>query len=264
MVNEVKEAQHIWFDGVDKRLLEETKQPVPGNQNNLLTQTPLLPYSSFSKNKIRSQQSTSKEENKKKKKKVYTKPNSGITHELAIDCEMVECNHSRSVLARVSIVNLFGYTILDKYVAPPTKVTDYRTRWSGIRPKDLINASSFESVQKEVADIIKGRIVVGHAVHNDFTVLKLTHPPQDVRDTSIYYKYLFEGKTPSLKRLTEKLLGIKIQSGSHDSVQDAQATMRLFVLARDKWNTQSVTKQIKQPPKKQTKKRIKTFFVNTA
>ena len=42
-----------------------------------------------------------------------------------------------SVLARVSIVNKFGHTLLDKYVKPREKVTDYRTHVSGIRPSDL-------------------------------------------------------------------------------------------------------------------------------
>ena len=43
-----------------------------------------------------------------------------------------------SMLARVVIVNYFGNTILDRYVAPVEKVVDYRTKVSGITPQLLL------------------------------------------------------------------------------------------------------------------------------
>ena len=60
---------------------------------------------------------------------------------LAIDCEMVGLgiNGSESSLARVSIVNFHGAAVLDAYVGQKERVVDYRTRWSGIRPKDIAN-----------------------------------------------------------------------------------------------------------------------------
>ena len=45
----------------------------------------------------------------------------------------------QSALARVTIVNYYGVTILDKYVRPIERVTDFRTEISGITPKLLIN-----------------------------------------------------------------------------------------------------------------------------
>lgn len=44
-----------------------------------------------------------------------------------------------STLARVSIVNYHGCTILDRFVRPREKVTDYRTWVSGVREEDLRN-----------------------------------------------------------------------------------------------------------------------------
>ena len=44
-----------------------------------------------------------------------------------------------SMLARVSIVNSFGDTVYDSFVAPMQKVVDYRTEFSGVRPVNLIN-----------------------------------------------------------------------------------------------------------------------------
>jgi RNA exonuclease 4 len=46
-----------------------------------------------------------------------------------------------SLLARVSIVNVYGNAVYDKYVLPTEPVTDYRTRWSGIREGDLVPGS---------------------------------------------------------------------------------------------------------------------------
>ena len=53
---------------------------------------------------------------------------------------------------------------------------DYRTHVSGVRPQDLRHAKSFKFIQKEVAALIKDRIVVGHAVHNDFKVRRPRRP----------------------------------------------------------------------------------------
>ena len=57
---------------------------------------------------------------------------------------------------------------------------------SGVRPADLASAPSFVTVQKEVADLIQGRLLVGHALHHDLKVLFLDHPKKMIRDTSRY------------------------------------------------------------------------------
>ena len=44
-----------------------------------------------------------------------------------------------STLARVSVVNYFGAVLLDEFVRQKERVTDWRTQWSGIRAKDMIN-----------------------------------------------------------------------------------------------------------------------------
>lgn len=60
---------------------------------------------------------------------------------MAIDCEMVGVgsNGSQDLLARVSVVNYFGQVLLDAFVTPSQRVTDWRTQYSGIRPADLLN-----------------------------------------------------------------------------------------------------------------------------
>ena len=58
-----------------------------------------------------------------------------------MDCEMVGVGDDgkESILARVSIVNQYGCCIYDKFVKPTERVTDYRTKISGVRRADLLN-----------------------------------------------------------------------------------------------------------------------------
>ena len=158
---------------------------------------------------------------------------------VAMDCEMVGVGPqgSRSVLARVSLVNYHGHVLLDEYVKPMETVTDYRSWVSGIHPHHLRDASDFKLVQNKVFSILKGKIVVGHAIKHDLDVLMLDHPRTDIRDTSTYlpFKKYAKGRRPALKKLASALLGIDIQGGEHSSVEDAKVTMMLFKKVKTEW-----------------------------
>ncbi|KAM4526144.1 RNA exonuclease 4 [Fundulus diaphanus] len=166
----------------------------------------------------------------------------GLTRVVAIDCEMVGVGPSGedSILARVSLVNMFGKCIYDKYVKATEEVTDYRTAVSGIRPEDIKDGEDIRTVQREVADILQGRIVVGHAIHNDLKILLLDHPKKMIRDTQKYkpFRRIAKSGRPSLKVLCKEVLNVKVQQGEHSSVQDAQATMRLYTLVKKQWESE--------------------------
>ena len=72
----------------------------------------------------------------------------------AIDCEMVGggAQGQVSLLARCSVVSYDGDVIFDEYIKPDQPVTCYRTRWSGIRPKHLVNAMPFQEAKKQVTE----------------------------------------------------------------------------------------------------------------
>jgi RNA exonuclease 4 len=156
---------------------------------------------------------------------------------LALDCEMVGTGpppHTDDLLARVSLVNFHGEQVYDSFVLPPGKarVQDYRTHVSGVTPWHLRTeyARPFAAVQKEVAELLRDKILVGHALKKDLEALQLTHPKRDVRDTSRYAPFRVEsrGKPPALRNLARSELGLVIQTGEHSSVEDARATMALF------------------------------------
>ena len=164
-------------------------------------------------------------------------------HIVALDCEMVGVGETkRSALARVSIVNYDGTVAYDQYVKPNQEITDYRTRWSGIRKSDMLRAISMQQARKEVLAIIHNKLVVGHALKGDFEVLQINLPSTLRRDTA-KFRWLRQlanirmEVTPSLKTLATMILHKSIQNGEHCSVEDARTAMELYRLVSRKWES---------------------------
>lgn len=170
------------------------------------------------------------------------KENVTIGKYVALDCEMVGVGvKERSALARVSIVNFHGHQIYDSYVKPKELVTNWRTPISGITPRSMRKARDLKDVQETVASILKDRIVIGHSLGNDFRVMHLSHPKRDLRDTSTLseFRRFSNNRTPSLKLLAQKVLGVEIQSGQHSSLEDARAAMLLFRRYKSSFDAES-------------------------
>lgn len=58
-------------------------------------------------------------------------------------------------------------------------------------------------------------------MQGDLAVLKLSHPREKIRDTSLYEPFrgtYSAGKTPSLKKVVKGELDVVIQIAEHDSV----------------------------------------------
>eukprot|EP01026_Neomeris_dumetosa_P028226 TRINITY_DN2286_c0_g1_i1.p1 TRINITY_DN2286_c0_g1~~TRINITY_DN2286_c0_g1_i1.p1 ORF type:complete len:521 (+),score=98.51 TRINITY_DN2286_c0_g1_i1:444-2006(+) len=168
----------------------------------------------------------------------------GVTRVLALDCEMVGVGFlgGQSVVARVTIVNDYGNVIYDEHVQPKMRVTDFRTRWSGVRPADLRSAVDFEEMQKKVAGMLEGKILVGHALQNDLKVLQLSHPKRFTRDTSRYPPLMYRKgsrlRPKSLKQLAWEQLQLKIQENEHSSAEDARTALYIYHKFRDTWEVQ--------------------------
>lgn len=160
------------------------------------------------------------------------------TNAVAMDCEMVGVGSdgSRNALARVTLVNAWGNAIYDEYVRPLEVVSDFRSNISGVRAHHLKKAKDLWNVQKEVSELIKGRILVGHALQNDLKVLFLSHPKKDIRDTSVYKPLRSkEGRPRALRDLAAEILGVKIQQKEHCSVEDARAALFLYQRFKKEW-----------------------------
>ncbi|KHN99305.1 RNA exonuclease 4 [Metarhizium album ARSEF 1941] len=160
---------------------------------------------------------------------------------VGLDCEMVGVGQGahESALARISLVDFHGRQIYDSYVKPTERVSDWRTAVSGVSQREMRFAREFEDVQREVSDIIKGRILVGHDIKHDLDVLKLSHPLRDIRDTAKHhaFKKYGHGRKPSLRVLARELLAMEIQEGAHSSTEDARVTMLIFRRYKSSFDT---------------------------
>ncbi|WVR06736.1 hypothetical protein IAU60_003770 [Kwoniella sp. DSM 27419] len=152
---------------------------------------------------------------------------------------MVGCRLGQA-LARVGLVDHTGAVIYESFVfVHPDNVTDYRTSSSGVRREDLVDAPTFEHVRVTVRRLIQGKILVGHALFNDLAALKYKQQWEMFRDTALYLPLrelvpCHFGQYPSLKRLAKAVSGINIQTSNkgHDPVEDARATMAIFLSVR--------------------------------
>ncbi|XAR68301.1 Exoribonuclease II [Bertholletia excelsa] len=194
-----------------------------------------------------------------------TSSDCSLTDSIAMDCEMVGVSPqgNKSALGRVTLVNRWGNVVYDEYVCPVDRVVDFRTKISGIRPRDLRKAKEFGVVQKKVAELIKGRILVGHALRNDLKALLLSHPRKDIRDTSEYQPFLKEGRSRALRHLAAEFLGVKIQNGEHCPVEDARAAMLLYQKNKREWE-KNVKDFIRLKQKQKKRKQKKKLEANEA
>lgn len=159
---------------------------------------------------------------------------------LAIDCEMVAKAGrpgNNDMLARVSLVDINGTCIYDKYVLPTHKIVDYRTHITGIDETKLVNAVPLGLVKREVEYITKGRVLVGHDLYKDLCLLDLNPPDVLKRDTSLFIRFrMYNAGRPKLRDLAKHFLGITIQNRAHCSVEDAAACMELYRFYKEKWD----------------------------
>mmetsp|Transcript_20054 Transcript_20054/g.29490 ORF Transcript_20054/g.29490 Transcript_20054/m.29490 type:complete len:370 (+) Transcript_20054:77-1186(+) len=190
------------------------------------------------------------EEEKKRKKYEDSISEEEKAKYVALDCEMVGigAGGKQSALARVSVTDWNDNVIIDTFVQVPDRVTDFRTWVSGVRAKDIKmtnrNAMELNACRRKVGEILKNKILVGHSLKNDFAALMLDHPKSEIRDTA-KYKPLMRAtgkgggklRPRKLRDLVKEYIGLEIQKEgeAHTSVEDSQATMRLYKAVRDKW-----------------------------
>ena len=165
---------------------------------------------------------------------------------MALDCEMVQTTKGQ-ILAHVSIVDSEGKSLYNTYVKPPrgAHITNLLTQYSGITSiRQLTHHSNptFHEVQEQVKEILKDKIVVGHALINDFKALRLNKADYEIRNTAETPFFMQFNKVTGrlqprkLQALAHEFLGRKIQDGTHDATEDALAALNLYKGYADRWN----------------------------
>ena len=70
-------------------------------------------------------------------------------------------------------MNYNGCVLYDQYVKPDGQITNYRTWVSGVTPIHIKNAKPFKEAKEEAHRILRNKIIVGHSLNHDFSVLEL-------------------------------------------------------------------------------------------
>jgi len=143
--------------------------------------------------------------------------------------------------SRVSICNFRGVPLLECYVVPTMAVTDHRTSTTGITAAHLCSAGAakFSDVQREVAELIKDKVVVGHSLWNDLSVLGIPHPAVNTRDVGLYQPFRNALRSSNqlvrLPTLTFHLMGRKCQEGQQNPMENARAALDLYRSHANEW-----------------------------
>lgn len=144
----------------------------------------------------------------------------------AMDCEMVETENG-SELARISIVDHNYKPVYNHLVLPLAPVTNYLEEITGLSPQTFTQfpCKTLSEVLGDLRKLIDSEtILVGHSLENDLIALGLIH--EKVVDTSVLFLTDSGGKQ-GLKSLAYHHLKLKIQNGTHDSIEDAKVALAL-------------------------------------
>lgn len=154
----------------------------------------------------------------------------------SLDCEMCRTTSGELEVTRVTLVNEREEVVIETFVHPENRITDYLTEYSGVTADDLRDVvTRVSDVRQLVKSVLPAdAILVGQSLEQDLRKLRLTHPY--VIDTSVIFNLSGTRQVKaSLKFLAKRFLSMDIQSGyGHCSREDAIAALRLVQLKLEK------------------------------
>lgn len=153
---------------------------------------------------------------------------------------MVEVNHTTNEVARLCAVDfLTGSVLIDTYVMPTGKITDYRTQYSGVTPSLLSTMAlrrralnGWAAARAELFKFIdESTILIGQSLHHDLDVLRVVH--FNVIDTAIITQMAVDkecNRRWGLKTLCSAFLEREIQNKKtgHDCLEYVFATREVL------------------------------------
>ncbi|KAI0673399.1 hypothetical protein C8Q78DRAFT_969183 [Trametes maxima] len=147
------------------------------------------------------------------------------------------------MIARVAVVDYRGQTVFCTFVLPTTTVTDYRTTMTGIQASDLQQAfpgraMDWNDVQQRVAQLLRDKILVGHMLWQDLSVLGIPHPAVATRDVALYQPFrnaLKANQALGLQTLMWHLMRRRVQETHVCALENARAALDLYRSHSEEW-----------------------------
>lgn len=153
--------------------------------------------------------------------------------------ERVVINPKRQGIGRVSVLRVGGedegIPFIDDYITINEPIVDYVTQFSGLEEGDLDpGRSKHAPVSLKIAYkklwllLNLGCIFVGHGLKSDFLEINVYVPKDQIIDTVELFRQRDNPRTLRLALLAELLLREEVQTGNHDSIEDARTALRLW------------------------------------
>jgi RNA exonuclease 4 len=172
-----------------------------------------------------------------------------VTELMAFDCEFSKKNcHATGVNTnmpgRVSVTNSKGEVVYDVFAYHPYKRghhywTEKRHKGFGCYEEDVKRshgARPIAEVEENLHYLFQDAVMIGHATKNDLGLFEGWVfdgvPFRDTQEADEYREYASPRSPygPALRNLARYALGYEIQGKEHSSVEDARATMELYLL----------------------------------
>lgn len=159
--------------------------------------------------------------------------------EITADGTKVTTNPKRNGLGRVSVLRVGGedegIPFIDDYIAIKEPIVDYVTQYSGIEEGDLDPSRSKHALvslkiaYKKLWLLLNiGCIFVGHGLGKDFLEANMHVPKEQIIDTADLFLQRDNPRRLRLAMLAELLLREEVQTGNHDSIEDARTALLLW------------------------------------
>jgi len=180
---------------------------------------------------------------------------------VSFDCEMGYTVNGMELIRLTAVSWPEGEALLDVLVRPLGTVLDLNSRYSGVHPKDFLDAKPYDeragscnelrivnSPQEARKLLFKllspSTPLIGHAIENDLNTTRIVH--SKIVDTVLLFPHPTGlPRRRALKALTKQILGRDIQTGhgaaGHDSKEDAIATGDLV-----RWQVAKKWKEMKR------------------
>ncbi|KAJ7783119.1 hypothetical protein B0H16DRAFT_1671227 [Mycena metata] len=137
-----------------------------------------------------------------------------------------------------------GQSLLDVFVRPEVNVVDYESKSTGITAADLhsVDSVDFRWLQQHISNLKMNKIIVGHNLWQDLSVLGVTHPAVFTRDVGLYQPFRnaidSRMKTLGLRRMCWELMGRRCQEGFINPTENARVSMDMYRSRSNEWEAE--------------------------